>query len=97
MHGSLGFLAQYASITSRQNLVGKELGVRLRPIARRSVALQHVRMKFAWIALIPFAVLFVGVLDAGCGCHTDCDGTSGVQGVVFLPTGSADAGDAGEQ
>jgi hypothetical protein len=66
-------------------------------VAQRSAALQPVRMRnLSWIALIPFVVVFVGVLSAGCGCHAGCDGTSGVQGLVFLP-GSSDAGDAGEQ
>jgi hypothetical protein len=48
------------------------------------------------IALTPFAVLFAGVVSAGCGCHADCIQPEGVKGVVFLP-GSSDAGDAGEQ
>jgi hypothetical protein len=34
----------------------------------------------ARIALISFAVLFVGVLSAGCGCHEDCIQPGGVQG-----------------
>jgi hypothetical protein len=63
------------------------------PIADRSVALQHVGMKnLSWSALIPFAVLFVGVLGAGCGSQSQAGGPMAPD---FQPFD--DAGDAGEQ
>jgi hypothetical protein len=70
---------------------GKALATR--PIARRLAALHYVRMKnLSWIALIPFAVLFVGVLGAGCGSQSQAGGPMAPD---FQPFD--DAGDAGEQ